>query len=69
MLPSSLRFTFQLHGLRALSIATLALVLAGSACGGSRPGDWTLPSAGGLTLGGRAALPAAGAGYTREGKQ
>ncbi len=32
-------------------------------------GDWTLPSAGGLTLGARAALPAAGAGYSREGKQ
>lgn len=32
-------------------------------------GDWTLPSAGGLTLGARAALPAAGAGYSREVKR
>jgi hypothetical protein len=31
-------------------------------------GDWTLPAAGGLTLGGHAASPAAGVGYSRESK-
>jgi len=32
-------------------------------------GDWTLPAAGGLVLGGRAALPAAGAGHSGESKR